>query len=113
MSGAISIEKVQETRGRYVARIDCVEGEAELVFTPRGAGLISADHTEAPASMRGAGAAAALIDYLIADARAEGFKIAPLCPYAKGPLTDSLRGFPWGRISNSTGAGDSRHAQQR
>ena len=31
----------------------------------------------------GAGAAAALVDHLIADARAKGFKIIPLCPYVR------------------------------
>ena len=31
--------------------------------------------------MRGTGAAAALVEHMIADARASGFKIAPACPY--------------------------------
>ena len=58
MKNAISIEKrVARTSGRYVGRIDGVDGEAELIFTVRGPSLISADHTEAPASMRGTGAA--------------------------------------------------------
>jgi len=57
MTGAISIEKqVAGTSGRYVARIDGVDSEAELRFTLRGPSLISADHTEAPASMRGTSA---------------------------------------------------------
>ena len=63
MTGAISIEKrVAGTSRRYVGRIDGVEGEAELLFTVRGPSLISADHTEAPASMRGTGAAMTLVD---------------------------------------------------
>ena len=82
MTGAISIEKrVEGTRGRYVGRIDGVDGEAELFFTVRGPTLISADHTEAPASMRGTGAAMALVEHMIGDARASGFKIIPVCPY--------------------------------
>jgi hypothetical protein len=49
MTGAISIEKqVAGTSGRYVARIDGVDGEAGLRFTVRGPSLISADHTEEP-----------------------------------------------------------------
>ena len=85
MTGAISIEKqVAGTSGRYVARIDGVDGEAELRFTIRGPSLISADHTEAPASMRGTGAAMALVEHMIGDARAEGFKIIPICPYVLG-----------------------------
>jgi predicted GNAT family acetyltransferase len=79
-----NIEKhVREQGGRYVARIEGVAGEAELVFTTRGPGIVSADHTFAPDSMRGTGIAAALVERLIADARAEGFKIIPLCPYVR------------------------------
>ena len=48
---------VAGTSGRYGGRIDGVDGEAGLIFTVRGPSLISADHTEAPASMRGTGAA--------------------------------------------------------
>ena len=85
MTGTISIDKqVAGTRGRYVARIDGIGGEAELRFTIRGPSLISADHTEAPASMRGTGAATALVEHMIGDARGEGFKIIPICPYVLG-----------------------------
>lgn len=69
--------------GRYVAHVAGLEGEAELTFTHRGPGLISADHTGAPESLRGTGAAAALVDRLIADARVTPFKIIPLCPYVR------------------------------
>jgi predicted GNAT family acetyltransferase len=75
--------EMQPTRGRYVGRIEGVEGEAELTFSRTSPTLIIADHTFAPDSMRGMGAARALVDRLIADARAEGFKIIPLCPYVK------------------------------
>jgi len=69
--------------GRYVAAIEGIDGEAELRFTHRGPQLISADHTEAPATMKGTGAALALIEQMIADARQNGFGIVPLCPYVK------------------------------
>ena len=82
MTGTISIEKrVDGTSGRYVARIDGVDGDAELLFTVRSPSLIGADHTEAPASMRGSGVAMALVDHMMGDARASGFKIVPICPY--------------------------------
>lgn len=78
------IEKhVAGTTGRYSARIDGIDGEAELVFTVRNPSLISADHTEAPESMRGTGVALALVEHMIADARASGFKIIPVCPYVR------------------------------
>lgn len=69
--------------GRYVARIDGLDGEAEITFTRRGSSLISADHAGAPDSMRGTGAALALVEFMIADARANGLKIIPICPYVK------------------------------
>jgi predicted GNAT family acetyltransferase len=84
MVNKISIEKqTAGRRGRYAARIDGVEGEAELVLTVRGPALISADHTESPTSMRGTGVAMALVEHMIADARANHFKIIPICPYVR------------------------------
>lgn len=80
----IRISKEDDGRhGRYVARIAGIDAEAELTFTHRGPGLISADHTGAPDALRGTGVAAALVDRLIADARGEGFRIIPLCPYVR------------------------------
>ena len=70
-------------RGRYVARFAGIDAESELTYTHRGPGLISADHTGSPDAFKGMGVAAALVDRLIADARAGGFKIIPLCPYVR------------------------------
>lgn len=67
--------------GRYVARIDGIDGEAEITFTRRTPALISAEHTRAPDSLKGTGAAMALVQFMIADARQGGFKILPICPY--------------------------------
>jgi predicted GNAT family acetyltransferase len=83
----IAIRKDQGQRhGRYIAAIPGIDGEGELVFTVRGPQLISADHTEAPPSMRGTGAAQALVAHMIADARHNGFKIVPLCPFVNAQL---------------------------
>jgi len=80
----VTVRKESSPRhGRYVAAIEGIEGEAELRFTVRGPQLISADHTEAPASMKGTGAALAPVGHMIADARQNGFRIVPLCPYVK------------------------------
>ncbi len=82
MTHAIRIDKETGPEGgRYVARIAGVVGEAEITYTARAPGLISADHTHAPDSMRGTGVAMALVEHMIADARAGGFRIAPVCPY--------------------------------
>ncbi len=84
MTGKIRIEKaVTGEAGRYVGRIDGTDGEAEITFTVKGPALISADHTNAPESMRGTGAALALVEFMIADARASGFRITPICPYVR------------------------------
>ncbi|HEU0224435.1 MAG TPA: GNAT family N-acetyltransferase [Steroidobacteraceae bacterium] len=85
------------SKGRYVGRIAGVEGEAELTFSRANPQLVIADHTGAPDSMRGMGAAKALVERLVADARAEGFKIMPLCPFVKAqfdrnPDWSDLRG---------------------
>jgi len=69
--------------GRYVARVAGIDDEAELVFSQRNPRLTSADHTEAPESLKGTGAAKALVDFMVADARANGFKIFPVCPYVR------------------------------
>lgn len=81
MSEIIVTKQDGPLHGRYVARIEGIDAEAELTYTHRGPGLISADHTGAPDTLKGTGAAAALVDYLIADARNGGFRIIPLCPY--------------------------------
>lgn len=83
MSEVTITRELTATKGRYVGRVEGVEGEAELTFSRAGEKLVIADHTFAPDSMRGKGAAMALVNRLIADARAEGFKIVPLCPYVK------------------------------
>jgi hypothetical protein len=81
---AIVIEKqANGSRGRYVAVLDGVEGEAELTFTVRAPDLVSADHTGTAPNMRGMGVAAALVERLVADARAEGFRIVPRCSYVR------------------------------
>ncbi|MBN8293194.1 N-acetyltransferase [Rhodobacter sp. NTK016B] len=55
--------------------------EAELTFSIVSPTLIIADHTGVPDSFRGTGAGKALVERLVADARAEGVKIVPLCPF--------------------------------
>jgi predicted GNAT family acetyltransferase len=83
MAIAITRETFDERHGRYVARIDGFDEEAELTFTWRGEHLLSADHTGTPEPLRDQGLAMALVERLVADARAEGFKVIPLCPYVR------------------------------
>lgn len=100
MTHELRIEKqAEESGGRYVARIDGIEGEAEITFTVRGPSLISADHTGAPESMRGTGAASALVKHMVADARSAGFKIIPTCPYV---LAQFKRHPEWQDVMSAT-----------
>ncbi|WP_207100475.1 GNAT family N-acetyltransferase [Paracoccus shandongensis] len=82
----ITREETDARHGRYVARLAGVDAEAELTFTRRGDGRVSADHTGAPEALRGTGAAGALVKAMVADARKEGFRIVPLCSYVAAQL---------------------------
>lgn len=68
-----------ETKGRYVIALN--GEEAELTFSIASAQLVIADHTGVPDSFRGTGAGLALVQRLVADARSQGFKVVPLCPF--------------------------------
>jgi len=88
--------------GRYTARIAGIDAEAELTYVHRGAGRISADHTRAPTALRGTGVAAALVERLVADARAQGWQIDPVCSYiaaryAKNPDWQDVMTVPPGK----------------
>jgi uncharacterized protein len=67
------------TKGRFVIRKD--GEEAELTYSVTTPTLIIADHTGVPDSSRGTGAGLALVEALVAAARADGFKVVPLCPF--------------------------------
>lgn len=84
-----------ETKGRYVARIEGVADEGELTISKVSPVLIIADHTYVPDSMRGRGVAAALADRLVAEARAKGQRIVPLCPFVR---SQSLRHPDWADV---------------
>lgn len=73
----------QGHKGRFAARLEGVDGEGELTITKVSEVLIIADHTFVPDTMRGAGAASALVEALIADARSRGYRIVPLCPFVR------------------------------
>lgn len=68
------------SKGRYVYRAD--GAEAEMTFSKAGARLIIIDHTEVPDAMRGAGVGTALVLRAVEDARGNGRRILPLCPFA-------------------------------
>jgi len=69
------------TKARYAAAIE--GGEGELTISKVSKVLIIADHTGVPDSMRGMGVGKALVERLLADARAAGQRIVPLCPFVR------------------------------
>ncbi|MEO0943893.1 MAG: GNAT family N-acetyltransferase [Pseudomonadota bacterium] len=78
----IQIERQDtDTKGRYVATIDGIEGEGDLTFSKASDTLIIVDHTGVPDNMRGKGVADALAKRVVEDARSAGQKIVPLCPF--------------------------------
>lgn len=66
--------------GRYWAEVP--GGSAELTYRNRGDGVIVIDHTFTPRQARGSGVAQALVERIVADARAWGLRIVPKCSYA-------------------------------
>lgn len=78
MSDAIRREE-EGSKGRYVLSRD--GGEAVMTYSRLSPTRIIVDHTEVPDALRGSGAAFALVEHLVADARARGFTVVPLCPY--------------------------------
>jgi predicted GNAT family acetyltransferase len=66
--------------GRYF--INLAPGiEGEMTYRHVGPNTIAIDHTDTPPAFRGKGVAETLVLKAIADARAEGTKIVPLCSY--------------------------------
>jgi predicted GNAT family acetyltransferase len=69
------------SRGRWTTTVD--GHEAEMTYSRASAKLIIIDHTSVPDALRGRGVGQALVLRAVEDARREGFRILPLCPFAK------------------------------
>ena len=67
------------SKGRYV--LSKGGAEAEMTFSRLSPTRIIVDHTGVPEALRGQGAGEALVEHLVAEARAEGFTVVPLCPF--------------------------------
>jgi predicted GNAT family acetyltransferase len=82
MSDQTYVVEREETAsaGRYVIHLaPGVDGE--MTFRKTGPNTITVDHTGTPPEYRGQGLAQLLMYRLIADAKADGTKIVPLCSY--------------------------------
>lgn len=87
----------QETAGggRYVAQIAGSDQTGHLDWEARGEDVRVATHTIVPRAIGGQGVAARLVEALVADARAQGFRIDPRCSY----VDDAFNRNPeWGDL---------------
>ncbi|MCW5724779.1 MAG: N-acetyltransferase [Maricaulaceae bacterium] len=84
MSEELTIRREDDggSKGRYVIALPDGD-EAELTYSRANANLLIADHTGVPKAHGGKGIAGMLVRRLVEDARKEGVKIVPLCPYVK------------------------------
>lgn len=73
-----------DSKGRYAVVVD--GHEAEMTYSRLGGTTIIIDHTGVPDALRGRGVGQALVQRGVEDARAEGRKIVPLCPFAKAQI---------------------------
>ena len=73
----------QGAKGRYVLRPQGESEEAELTISRASNALVIVDHTGVPDAFRGRGYGKLLAARVVADAREQGFKIVPLCPFFK------------------------------
>ena len=80
-SADIRREERGSSGGRWMVVVD--GHEAEMTYSRASAALIIIDHTEVPDALRGRGVGQALVLRAVEDARREGFRIIPLCPFAK------------------------------
>lgn len=67
--------------GRWFAVVD--GHEAEMTYSRASPTLIIIDHTSVPDALRGRGVGQALVLRAVEEARRDGFRILPLCPFAK------------------------------
>lgn len=66
--------------GEYQARVADSTAIGRLTWVRRG-GVLTVEHTLVPAEIGGRGIAGKLVETLVGDARAQGWKIVPECSY--------------------------------
>jgi uncharacterized protein len=74
-------EEISATGGRYLLDVD--GHEAEMTYSRTSPKLIIIDHTAVPDALRGKGVGQKLAEHAVLEARRNGWKIFPLCPFFK------------------------------
>ena len=80
MEGLTITRHGNATAGEYRAHVPGSAHIGRLAWVHHGQ-IRAAEHTLVPPELGGRGIAARLVEALIADARAEGFKVKPVCSY--------------------------------
>lgn len=75
------IRENTKTGGALILTMEGREGQAKMTFTNAGKTHRIVDHTEVDEGLRGAGAGQTLATEMVAEARWEGVKLIPLCPF--------------------------------
>lgn len=70
----------QGREGEYHAHVPGAEEIGRLTWVLRGDARV-AEHTLVPKAIGGRGVAARLVEAMVDDARAKGFKVKPVCSY--------------------------------
>lgn len=81
MTQATITRQATPSGGAYHAHLDGHEATGLLTWHLRPGPIWVADHTLVPTAIGGRGVAAALVEAMIADARAQGATILPACSY--------------------------------
>ena len=84
MSDFVITREETSTSGRYRIVTDGLE--AEMTYSRAGEKTIIIDHTEVPRALAGRGVGQSMVERAVIDARSEGRKIVPLCPFAKAQI---------------------------
>jgi predicted GNAT family acetyltransferase len=74
-------EELSASKGRWKIVVD--GHESEMTYSRASPTLIIIDHTAVNDALRGRGVGQVLVARAVEDARREGFRIIPLCPFAK------------------------------
>ena len=80
MTDVTVTHREHDGKGAYYARVEGSRHMGRLTWVEED-GVRVAEHTIVPREIGGKGVAAKLVEALIADARAQGFKVKPACSY--------------------------------
>lgn len=80
MEGLTITRNDNGSSGEYRAHVPDSDAVGRLTWVDQN-GVKAADHTLVPPEIGNRGVAAKLVEAIVADARAEGFRIRPMCSY--------------------------------